>query len=217
MEWFVADPDRRVQWRALLDSRAPKIKIGIAWTGGTRQTGRKDRCLSLDNLKQLCDLTGLPVFWVSLEYIEPDPEIKHIPIHHWRRGTDTDNYDDTAALVKELDLIITVPTTVTHLAGALGKETWCLVPKHPNWRFGLTSDQNIWHSSVTHIRQGEDEDWSDVVGRVRLMLEERYARIYRNGQPRPTSGNGRDVVNHPASESTDGFDPDVLGTVPPQT
>jgi len=213
--YLVADPDRRVQWRALLDSRAPEIKIGIAWTGGTMQTGRKNRCIPIEDLRRLCDLDGLPVFWVSLEYIEPDPEIKKIPIHHWKRATDTDNYDDTAALVKELDLIVCVPTTVTHLAGALGKETWCLVPKHPNWRFGLTNEQNIWHSSVRHIRQGEDESWGDVVDRVRLMLEDRYARIHRNGQPCSAGGNGADVIDPKTPEQTDSPNPDVFGAFSP--
>jgi len=213
--YLIADPDRRVQWRALFDSQPPRLKIGIAWTGGTIQSGRKNRCIPFEDLKRLCE--DLSVFWVSLEYLDPDERTRDIPIHHWKRGTDTEDYDDTAALVKELDLVICVPTTVTHLAGALGKETWCLVPKHPNWRFGLEGDSNIWHSSVKHIRQGESETWGDVVDRVRVMLEERYAHIHRVRRKAPSSGDGADVQHLEVPERAYGFDSTILGTEPSQT
>lgn len=157
------DPERCVQWRALLKT-LPGLKIGIAWTGGLKNTGKKERCIDLDMLAPLFDL---PHTFVSLEYKEPD--LKGYPIKHWSRAVDKSaDYDETLALINELDLIISVTTTAVHAAGALGKECWCLVPKNPSFRFHLSGEMP-WHKSVQLIRQ--TTTWEDVIHQVKRKLE----------------------------------------------
>jgi tetratricopeptide (TPR) repeat protein len=167
--YLVADPDRRVQWRALLDT-LPGKKVGIAWTGGSRGTFRERRSLSLDALLPILRTPGAS--FVSLQYSDPSDEITEfeavheVKIHHWPRCTESQDYDDTAALVAELDLVISVCTAVVHLAGALGKECWVLVPTKARWFYGLQGKRSPWYASVEMFRQEEEWPIGEVAGRL---------------------------------------------------
>jgi hypothetical protein len=162
--YLKADPERRIQWRALFDTYRKPV-IGIAWTGGGDHTGRKKRSLSLEDL--------LPVFrsvdatWVSLEYRDVTEELADFELEHvvkildYPRATRSGefaDYDDTAALVAELDLVISVTTAVVHLSGGLGKECWCLAPNKARWFYGLEGDVP-WYQSVKLFRQSKDGTW----------------------------------------------------------
>lgn len=157
--YLIADPSRRVQWRALLDT-LPGKKVGVAWTGGSRGTFRDRRSLSLDDLLPVLRVPG--VSWVSLQYKDPSDDIemfheKHgIEVHHWARAAESNDYDDQAALVAELDLVITVCTAVVHLAGALGTPCWVLVPNKPRWWYGMEGERSPWFSSIEFFRQTTD-------------------------------------------------------------
>jgi ADP-heptose:LPS heptosyltransferase len=70
---------------------------------------------------------------------------------------------DTAALIEQMDLVITVDTSIVHIAGALGKETWLLLPKLYEWRWGLEGEENDWYDSVRVIRQTEHANWAAVL------------------------------------------------------
>jgi len=96
-----------------------------------------------------------------------------IKIHHWARCTESNDYDDTAALVAELDLVISVPTAVCHLSGALGKECWALTPLRPTWFWCLKDGAMPWHSSIKIIRRADENSPEKEVEQIRLMLEER--------------------------------------------
>ena len=173
--YLTPHPSMRTQWRALLDSLGPEPKIGIAWTGGRRQTGRDRRSVTLETL---LPILKYPAHWVSLQYqtsswerdkilamierpeeIEAFEERHGIPIHHWPWGTQSYDYDQTAALVAELDLVIAVTTAVVDLAGALGVECWTLVPSKPVWRHlgGRGGSDFPWAKSVTLYRQKGNE------------------------------------------------------------
>lgn len=122
------DPARRKIMRKALD-KLPGRKIGIAWTGGVHSTRQKDRSLTPELLKPLLSLPGIT--WVSLEY-----KGDGIPgVIHWPEITQSQDYDDTAALVAELDHVVSVTTTVALLCGAMGKPCDVLVPQHPTWHW----------------------------------------------------------------------------------
>lgn len=154
--YLVADPQRRVQWRSLLDT-LPGKKIGIAWTGGLTNTFAHRRSLSLEALLPILQTEG--VSWVSLQYKDPSGEIarftrKHrIPIHHWSRAAESQDYDDQAALVAELDAVVSVTTAIVHLSGALGKRCFVLVPSKPRWFYQLSGATLPWYESVRMFRQ----------------------------------------------------------------
>lgn len=170
--YLVADPERRIQWRALLDS-LPGKKVGIAWTGGYKNTFRERRSLSLERLLPILRVPG--VSWVSLQYQDPIDDIQEfeaengIKIHHWARAAESDDYDDTAAIVAELDLVISVCTAVVHLSGALGKECWTLVPSKPRWWYGLKGSKSPWYSSLEFFRQEEEWPLKEVSERLKAF------------------------------------------------
>lgn len=171
--YLKADPERRIQWSALFETLKRPV-IGIAWTGGLNNTGKKKRSLKLEDLEPI--LRAVDATWVSLEYRNRDDEIKAftektgIKIHQWKRATQTDDYDDTAGLVAELDLVIAVTTAVVHLAGALGKECWCLAPNKPRFFYKLEGDLP-WYKSVKMFRQRQS--WP--IEEISKLLKLRYA------------------------------------------
>lgn len=169
--YLIADPERRKQWRVLLDE-LPGLKVGLAWNAGTSINGQKFRSIDLEDMKPILQTKG--VSFVSLEYRDPTKEIEEVSgvakIHEWGRATRTLDYDDTAALVAELDLVITVGTAVAHLCGGLGKECWVLLQKNPIWRY-RGGDTTPWYRSVRFYRQRTD--WTYPVHRVAEDLRAR--------------------------------------------
>jgi len=85
------------------------------------------------------------------------------------------DFADTAALIMQLDLVITVDTSVAHLAGALGKEAWILLPFMPDWRWLLDRADSPWYDSVRLFRQPGAGDWGSVLQEVGRMTVERFA------------------------------------------
>jgi tetratricopeptide (TPR) repeat protein len=156
--FLVTDPERRLQWRTLLDT-LPGKKVGIAWTGGLDNTFKSRRSFNLEGLLPILKTPGIT--WVSLQYKNPDREIaelkaKHgIEVKHWARATEKGcDYDETAALVAELDCVISVTTATIHLCGALGKKCYVLVPKRCRWFYQARPDgSHTWYDSLKLYRQ----------------------------------------------------------------
>lgn len=154
--YLIPDPLRVVMWRALLDSMGPSLKVGIAWTGGIRKSFRHYRSMPLKDLEPIWRQDAT---FISLQYTDASDEVDEIErdygikIHHWPHATQTKDMDDQAALMSQLDLVISVDQTAVHFGGALGVPTWVLVPKWPNWRYGLTGSTIPWYKSAKLYRQ----------------------------------------------------------------
>jgi tetratricopeptide (TPR) repeat protein len=131
--YLVADPDRVTMWKALWAMKK-KPAIGIAWTGGTPANAGLFRQLPLDEWKPIFD--AVDAHWVSLQYKDASKEIEGTPVTQYDYATVTKDYDQTAALVASLDMVITMQTSVAHLAGALGIPVWTLIPSTSQWRYG---------------------------------------------------------------------------------
>ncbi len=159
--YLVADPEKRAMCRALLN-QWPGRKIGLAWSGGSKKTRAFDRSLTLE---ELAPIIGIPnATFVSLEYAggEPsDERVKHVPFL-----TQSQDYDDTAALVAELDGIVSVTTAVALLAGAVGTPVHVLVPTHPTWHW-LEEGEMPWFPLKLYRRVGND--WTTTID---LLAEE---------------------------------------------
>lgn len=82
------------------------------------------------------------------------------------------DFADTAALIANLDLVITVDTSVAHLAGALGKPTWVLLPTNPDWRWLTDRPDSPWYPTMRLFRQQSPGDWETVLRRVKAALDE---------------------------------------------
>jgi ADP-heptose:LPS heptosyltransferase len=83
-----------------------------------------------------------------------------------------ETFADTAALISELDLVISADTSVAHLAGALGKPVWILIPFVPCWRWMLDREDSPWYPTARLFRQSTRDDWAGVINRVRDALQQ---------------------------------------------
>jgi hypothetical protein len=171
-----ADPERIAYWRGRLQTAGEGPWIGLSWQGGALGTRRRLRSLSLAAL--LPFIRSIPANFVSLQYTPCDEEIdmlgkEHgVVIHHWQDAID--DYDETAALVCALDLVVSVCTSVIHLAGALGRSTLVLVPFSAEWRYGRHGRQMPWYPTVDLIRQPAPGAWAPV---LREASSEALARL----------------------------------------
>jgi tetratricopeptide (TPR) repeat protein len=167
-----ADPERAARWRARLAALGPGPKVGIAWRGGLYKTGRALRSLSLESLLPVLRVPG--VGWVNLQHRDHARELEQIHVHHGVQVARWDDaladLDETAALVHGLDLVITVCSTVVHLAGALGRPVWTLTPHAPAWRYLFEGDSMPWYPNVRLFRQRAEGDWDEVISRVAAAL-----------------------------------------------
>lgn len=179
--YLVADPERRMMWRALFDGKR-KPCIGIAWSGGMRHSGETFRTIGLDAMVGI--MRSIDAHWVSLQYKDASKQIADfktrnpdIDLVQYSFGTITPDYDNTAALVAELDLVVTVQTAVVHLCGALGKECWVLLPKTSQWRYFQEGDRTLWYESVRLFRQKVLGDWKVPVADLTGRLRKKFKRI----------------------------------------
>lgn len=169
--YLSADPARVAAWRARLGPAAGP-RIGLAWSG--RPTHRNDANRSIP-LATLAPLLAAGADFVSLqkELREHDRQgLAALPaLRHY--GALLQDYDDTAALIACLDLVITVDTSVAHLAGALGRPVWILLPSNPDWRWLLEREDCPWYPTARLFRQARMGDWGEVLRRVGAALRDR--------------------------------------------
>ncbi|MGV3629450.1 MAG: tetratricopeptide repeat protein [Betaproteobacteria bacterium] len=170
------DPLRTAYWRERLASLGAGLKVGISWRGGTVFTHRERRTLSLPALQSLLSVPG--VRWINLQYGKRAGEIAElrettgIDIVDWPEAVDGD-YDETAALVSALDLVISVCTSVVHLTGALGRSAWVMTALVPEWRYGLHSSTMPWYPRARLFRQATQGDWDSVISEIELELRQK--------------------------------------------
>jgi ADP-heptose:LPS heptosyltransferase len=165
--YLKADARRVAYWKAMLATLPGRRKVGISWRGGLATTQRSFRSIPL--AAWLPILSTLGIDFVSLQYGEVDAELGVLrasgaSLTHWQDAID--DYDETAALVSALDLVVSVQTAVVHLAGALGQRAKVLITAQPEWRYGATGSM-IWYPSVRLYRQETPGDWKPVIEAVR--------------------------------------------------
>ncbi len=145
------------------------LRVGLVWAGGAHNPNDRPRSLKLKQFSDLFGIVGIKFF--SLQKGDPAMELKSIPAD---TITDLDPYledfADTAAAIQELDLVISVDTAVAHVAGALGRPVWTLIPFVPDWRWLLTREDSPWYPTMRLFRQPTLGDWSSVITRITTQL-----------------------------------------------
>lgn len=170
--YLVPDPARVAYWRERLQALGPGLKVGLAWTGGTLKTRRRLRSIELAELQPLLATEG--AHFVSLQYVESGREIadlgaKHgLTVNHWPEAIR--DYDETAAMMMALDLVISVCTAAVHLSGAIGKQAWVMVPAAPEWRYLSSGETMPWYPAVRLFRQHRLGDWRPLIEGVAAEL-----------------------------------------------
>jgi ADP-heptose:LPS heptosyltransferase len=139
-------------------------RIGVSWRGGTAGTNREGRSM---DLAQLAPLFALPdAEFVSLQYGDVAAEAAGQPALRLVPPAEIDDFAELAALVANLDLVVSVQTAVVHLAGALGTPCLTLVPLRAEWRYTASAASMPWYRSVRIFRQAGAADWEPVIARV---------------------------------------------------
>jgi len=165
-------PEPRLSaWRDRLGAH-DRLRVGLVWSGNPLHGNDRNRSTSLRKMSAIFDDRAR---FYSLQK-EPRPEDKATLLE---RGDVIDltghlaDFVDTAALISHLDLVVTVDTSVAHLAAALGRPTWILLPHTPDYRWLLGRDDSPWYPSVRLFRQDESRDYTSVLARVRDELATR--------------------------------------------
>lgn len=169
--YLAAPQPKVVHWRERLGAWDGQLKVGLAWAGHAVQVNHRNRSMLLSLLVPLLAVEGVQCF--SLQKSDggaftdttPDPQ-KLIDF-----TADWQDFTDSAAMVEALDLVITIDTAVAHLAGALGKPVWLMLPANPDWRWLLDRDDSPWYPSMRLFRRSLDEGRADQVGRVVAALQ----------------------------------------------
>ncbi|NVO17759.1 MAG: tetratricopeptide repeat protein [Rhodoplanes sp.] len=175
MPYLTADPDDVRAWRERL---APHdgLRVGLVWAGAPRQNDpdaqRIDKRRSI-GLAAFATLAGIPgVTLVSLQKGPPAAQLESPPpgLVLIDPMGDVGDFADTAALIENLDLVVSVDTSVAHLAGGLGKPVWILSRFDGCWRWLIDRDDSPWYPTARLFRQQRSEDWSGAVGRLAAAL-----------------------------------------------
>ena len=171
--YLKADPEKIAIWGEHIASLPKGLNVGISWAGGLRKTRFDKRTILLDHMQAVLETKG--VNFISLQYHQwAAQECANVgtrvgvPIYHW--GDAIADYEDTAGLLMNLDLVITVNTSLHHLAGSLGVKQWCLTPVMCAWRYGV-SGPSPWYGNCEMYRQKTDGDWKGVIARVAADLK----------------------------------------------
>jgi tetratricopeptide (TPR) repeat protein len=171
--YLEAEPDLRAYWRGRLPNEG--FRIGIAWQGNPGHKNDRNRSMPLRQFAPLAAIRGVRL--VSLQKIHGLEQLSDLPdgmcVHSLGVDYDDGEFNDTAALIMALDLIVTVDSSVAHLAGALGRPTWIALPLVPDWRWMLDRDDSPWYPSVKLFRQSKRGDWDDVFARMAAELSDR--------------------------------------------
>ncbi|HZZ04057.1 tetratricopeptide repeat protein [Paraburkholderia sp.] len=164
--YLSAPPTYGRKWRGSLGGHA-KRKIGIAWSGRIQQN--ETRSMPLAVLAPLFALEGID--WIVLqpelsaeEHAALDAHPRAASIH--RMGKRIGNFADTAAIIERLDAVVSIDTSIAHLAGALKKPLWLMLPFAADWRWFVGETRSSWYPGVTLLRQPQPGAWSDVVEAV---------------------------------------------------
>jgi tetratricopeptide (TPR) repeat protein len=163
--YLSASAQRVATWRDRL-AAVPSPRIGVTWAGNPQHSNDVRRSIALPDL--LPTLAAAPASIVTLQKeLRPgDAELLARHPHIIQLGDELVTFDDTAAAIAALDLVIAVDTSVAHLAGALGKPVWILVTLAPDWRWLLDRDDSPWYPTARLFRQAARHDWSDVIARI---------------------------------------------------
>lgn len=177
-----AAPARVAKWRRVVDAVPARLRVGLSWAGNPAHPNDSRRSIALAALAPLLEIDE--VAWFSLQRGDGEDQIGSVPSAKALQLVDArNNFDDKAALMQSLDLVISVDTSTAHLAGALGVPLWVLLPFAPDWRWGIGGTTTPWYPTATTpwyptarlFRQATAGEWTTPVAAVEHALRTKLA------------------------------------------
>jgi hypothetical protein len=167
----------REVWRERVRGAAPRgLRVGLTWSGNVRHVNDWARSIPFETLSPLFDVPDVTYFSLQNE-VRPAEEVSFTNSGVVDFRAHLTDFAETAALVSELDVVISVDTSVAHLAGALGKPLWVLLAKRVDWRWMATGDTSPWYPNACLFRQTAPGDWESAIDSVRAALTKLAADI----------------------------------------
>lgn len=172
MPYLVAEPVLAAAWRARLDALCPRghRRVGLVWAGRPEHPNDRNRSAALSDLAPLFDVPGVTFVLLQKGPRLADAARLQVIAPIVNMGASIETFSDTAALAGALDLVVSVDTSVAHLAGALGMPVWLMLPFAPDWRWLLHREDTPWYPTARLFRQAAPGDWRGVAARVAEVL-----------------------------------------------
>ncbi len=171
--YLYAEPAKARAWGERLGPHQG-LRIGICWQGNPNYAGDAQRSVPLEAFAPLASIPGVTLYSLhkgpgqaKLSGVGAALKIVDLGAELDREGH---AFVDTAAAMSHLDLVISTDTAIPHLAGALGRPVWLLLPHVPDWRWGLAGGTTPWYPTMCLFRQASPGDWPSVFARVRAAL-----------------------------------------------
>jgi len=180
--YLTADPSETAKWRARLGTQSDVFRVGIVWAGSPDNNNDRSRSMTLTDFLPLLDCPGVVLYSLqkgsaaaqiatlsgAIEVVALSKESSSVEVVDL--SEELQDFTDTAGALTALDLLITVDTSVAHLAGALGLPVWTLLPYIPDWRWLLDRADTLWYPTMRLFRQPKRGDWTSVIGEVNAAL-----------------------------------------------
>lgn len=169
--YLKAPVDRVAQWRDRMQPWAGQFKLGIAWSGSMQQVNNRNRAVPLSLLQPLTRMAGVQCFSLQKGEAGPYTDVKVGAdklvdlTGEWR------DFGDSAAMMEQLDLVITVDTAIAHLAGALARPVWVMLPPNADWRWLLEREDSPWYPTARLFRRGYGEGREEQLARLEARLQ----------------------------------------------
>ncbi|MDD1744311.1 MAG: tetratricopeptide repeat protein, partial [Candidatus Methanoperedens sp.] len=173
--YLVPDVSKAEFWHNRFKELGAGLKIGISWRGGSNPYDRLKRSIDLAQWKELFSITG--IFFINLQYGDCNYELREakenmgVTIYDWEDSDPLKDLDGFAAQISALDLVVSVDSATVHMAGALGKPVWTLLPFVSDWRWMLDREDTPWYPTMRLFRQPSPGDWKSVIDRVEKELK----------------------------------------------
>jgi len=161
--------ERLARWRERLGERAG-LRVGIAWAGSLAHKNNHKRSIALERFVALLQVPGVTFICLQREVTGEEAALLRGHASVTVIGEELGDFADTAAVVSMLDLVVSVDTALVHLAGAIGKPVFVLLPFSPDFRWLLDREDSPWYPTARLFRQPRIGDWESVLERVRDEL-----------------------------------------------
>jgi tetratricopeptide (TPR) repeat protein len=168
--YLFANDNDKARWEQIIQSATPpntRLRVGIIWAGNPEHGNDRRRSMPLEAMSPLFNIEGVQIYSLqkgddALKSLQTTPQgHKVIDL-----GNQFNSFADTAAAIEAMDLVLSVDTSVTHLAGALGKPTWTLLAYVADWRWLLDREDTPWYPNMRLFRQKEPGNWPELIERV---------------------------------------------------
>jgi tetratricopeptide (TPR) repeat protein len=166
--YLSAETTRFAKWSPRVDA-LPRPRVAIAWSGNASHDNDRNRSIAFARLVPLFDA---PAAFVGVQRDVRDSDAAALAAETGVTsiGSELDDFSDTAAVLALCDMVIAIDTAVVHLAGAMGRPVWVLLPFAPDWRWGLTGETTPWYPTARLFRQTSPGDWDSIIARVGAEL-----------------------------------------------